>query len=90
MKINSKKVELKLNEYQEIYTIFKELSSAKNIPTFEQFKKNIDTFFELTFDAYVSNIGSKCEAIRKWIEYIGSEKVALDYFRGVDTWHAYT
>ena len=88
--MNSKKVELNLKEYQEIYTIFKKLSSAKNIHTFEQFKKNLDTFFELTFDAYVSNLGLKAEAIRKWIEFIGSKKVALEYFRTVYTWHAYT
>ena len=90
MYMNSKKVELKLNEYQEIYTIFKKIPSAKNIHTFEQFKKNVDTFFELTFDAFVSNMGSKVDAIIKWIKLIGSKEVALDYFRAVESWHAYT
>jgi len=88
--MNTKKVELKTSEYQEIYTIFKNLSKVKNIPTFEQFKEKLDMFFELTFDAYVGNMGSNAEAMIKWIEFMGSEKVALEYFRAVDDWNAYT
>jgi hypothetical protein len=88
--MNPKKVELKEYEYQEIYTIFKKLSKVKNIPTFEKFKENLDTFFELTYDAYVGNMGSNTEAMIKWIEFMGSEKVALEYFRAVDDWNAYT
>ena len=67
--MNPKKVELKEYEYQEIYTIFKKLSKVKNIPTFEKFKENLDTFFELTYDAYVGNMGSNTEAMIKWIEF---------------------
>ena len=88
--MNPKKVELKEYEYQEIYTIFKKLSKVKSIPTFEKFKENLDTFFELTYDAYVGNMGSNTEAMIKWIEFMGSEKVALEYFRAVDDWNAYT
>ena len=88
--MNSKKVELKEYEYQEIYTIFKKLSKVKNIPTFEKFKENLDTFFELTYDAYVGNMGSNTEAMIKWIEFMGSHKLALEYFKAVDNWHAYT
>lgn len=88
--MNSKKVELKEDEYQEIYNIFKKLSSTGKIPAFEEFKKNMDTFFQLTFDAYISNMGSKRKAFIKWVEFIGSKDIALDYFRAVDTWHAYT
>ena len=88
--MDTKKVELKECEYQEIYTIFKKLTTVKNIPTFEKFKENLDTFFELTYDAYVGNMGSNTEAMIKGIEYMGSEKVALKYFRAVDNWHAYT
>ena len=88
--MNSKKVELKTEEYQEIYTIFKKLTMPKNIPTFEQFKENLDMFFELTYDAYVGNMGSNAEAMIAWIEFMGSEKLALEYFRAVDDWNAYT
>ena len=88
--MSPKKVELKEYEYQEVYTIFKNLTTEKKIPTFEQFKKNLDTFFELTFDAYVRYGGGKSEAIRKWIEFMGSHKLALEYFKAVDNWHAYT
>ena len=88
--MNSKKVELKTEEYQEIYTIFKKLTTPKNIPTFEQFKENLDMFFELTYDAYVGYGGGTTEAMINWIEFIGSEKYALEYFRAVDNWNAYT
>jgi len=88
--MSPKKVELKEYEYQEVYTIFKEITTVKNIPTFEKFKENLDTFFELTYDAYVGNMGSNTEAMIKWIEFMGSEKVALEYFRAVDDWNAYT
>jgi len=88
--MNTKKVELKTSEYQEIYAIFKKLTTVKNIPTFEQFKEKLDMFFELTYDAYVGNMGSNTEAMIKWIEFMGSEKRALEYFRAVDNWNAYT
>ena len=88
--MSPKKVELKENEYQEVYTIFKKLTKVKIIPTFEQFKTNLDTFFELTYDAYFGFGGTKYEAIKKWIAYMGSHKLALEYFRAVDDWHAYT
>ncbi len=88
--MNSKKVELKETEYQEIYSIFKKLSTAIKIPTFEQFKEKLAMFFELTYDAYVGNMGSNSEAMIKWIEFMGSEKLALEYFRAVDNWNAYT
>jgi len=88
--MSPKKVELKEYEYQEVYTIFKKLTKAENIPPLELFKKNLDTFFELTYDAYFGFGGTKDKAIRKWIEYIGSHELALEYFRAVDSWHAYT
>ena len=88
--MSRKKVELKEHEYQEVFSIFKKLTIAKKILTFEQFKKNLDTFFELTYDAYVGYGGGKTEAITKWIEFIGSHECALEYFRAVDSWHAYT
>jgi hypothetical protein len=90
MKIKSKKVKLTEVEYKEIFDIFKKISLSGKIPTFEQFKINVDKFIEITIDAYVSNLGSKEKAIRKWKKYIGSNDVAYDYFRAVDTWHAYT
>ena len=92
MNNDSRKVKLKLEEYKEVFNIFKGLCSTKNFPTFKKFKKNLDTFFELTFDAYMGNMGSisNNEAMAKWIEFIGSKKVALDYFHAVDTWHPYT
>jgi hypothetical protein len=88
--MSPKKVELKEHEYQEVYIIFKKLTTTKNIPTFEQFKKNLDIFFELTYDAYVGYGGGTTEAMLNWIEFMGSEKLALEYFRAVDNWHAYT
>ena len=88
--MSPKKVELKEYEYQEVYIIFKNITTEKNIPTFEKFKENLDTFFELTYDAYVGNMGSNTEAMIKWIEFMGSEKVALEYFKAVDNWNAYT
>ena len=88
--MNPKKVKLKEYEYQEIYTIFKKLTTVKNIPTFEKFKENLDTFFELTYDAYVGYGGGTTEAMMKWIEFMGSEKIALEYLRAVDNWNAYT
>lgn len=88
--MNPKKVELKEYEYQEVYTIFKKLTTEKNIPPFELLKKKLDTFFELTYDAYVGYGGGKTEAIAKWIEFIGSHECALEYFRAVDSWYAYT
>jgi len=88
--MSSKKVELEEKEYQEVFTIFKELTTFKIIPTFEQFKKNLDTFFELTYDAYFGFGGTKYEAIKKWTDYMGSHELALEYFRAVDSWHAYT
>jgi len=88
--MSPKKVELKEEEYQEVYTIFKKLTTANDLPPIEQFKKNLDMFFELTYDAYVGNMGSNREAMTKWIEFMGSEKRALEYFRAVDNWHAYT
>ena len=88
--MSPKKVALKEYEYQEVYTIFKKLTTVKNIPPLELFKTNLDAFFELTYDAYFGFGGIKDEAIRKWIEYIGSHELALEYFRAVDSWHAYT
>jgi len=88
--MSPKKVELKEKEYQEVFTIFNKLSKTKKIPPFEQFKTNLDTFFELTYDAYVGYGGGKAEAIRKWEEYIGSHQLGLEYFKAVDSWHAYT
>ena len=91
--MSPKKVELKEEEYQEVYTIFKKLTTAENIPPIEVFKKNLDVFFELTYDAYFGlgdKFISKDEAFTKWIKFIGSEKRALEYFRAVDDWNAYT
>ncbi len=85
-----KKVEFTEKEYKEIYIIFTEISKSQNIPNFEEFKRNVDKFIELTFDAYISNMGLKYEAFEKWIDYIGSEDIAFDYFKAVDSWHAYT
>ena len=85
-----KKVDLKEVEYLEVYAIFKKLTTAKNIPPIELFKKNLDVFFDLTYDAYVGSMGSNKEAMLNWIEFLGSEKLALEYFRAVDDWHAYT
>ncbi len=39
--MSPKKVELKEEEYQEVYTIFKKLTTAENIPPIEVFKKNL-------------------------------------------------
>lgn len=91
--MNNKKVELKEYEYQEVYSIFKKLTTAKKIPTFDLFKINLDTFFELTYDAYFGlgdKFISKDEAFTKWIKFMGSRELALEYFRAVDDWHAYT
>jgi len=91
--MSSKKVELSEKEYQEVFTIFKKLTTAKEIPPYEQFKKNLDTFFELTYDAYMGlgdKFISKDEAITKWIKFMGSRELSLEYFRAVDSWHAYT
>ncbi|MFX1568940.1 MAG: hypothetical protein ACFFCV_11310 [Promethearchaeota archaeon] len=74
----------------EIYQILKEISKPHIIPNFDKFKKNIDKFIELTFDAYISNIGSKDEAFMKWVKFIGSRELASKYFRAVDAWNAYT
>jgi len=49
----------------------------------------VDKFIELTLDAYISGIGSRREATKKWIDYIGSEDIAHYYFRAVDSWNAY-
>ena len=89
-KKQEKKVEFTEKEYKEIYNIFTEISKSQIIPNFEEFKRNVDKFIELTFDAYISNMGSKYEAFVKWIDYIGSEVVAIDYLRAIDSWHAYT
>ena len=80
--MNSKKVEFTEKEYREMFQIFLIRAKYKSFPIFEEFKKNVDN--------YISNIGSKDEAIKKWIDYIGSEELALDYFRTIDSWHAYT
>ncbi len=88
--MSSKKVDLKEFEYQEVFTIFKKLTTTKTIPSLEQFKNNLDTFFELTYDAYVGYGGGTTEAMLNWIEFMGSEKLALEYFRAVDNWHPYT
>ena len=88
--MSPKKVELKEYEYQEVYTIFKKLTKAKNIPHLELFKTNLNMFFELTYDAYVGYGGGRAEAITKWKKFIGSHQLALEYFRAVDSWHAYT
>ena len=88
--MNSKKVEFTEKEYREMFQIFLIRAKYKSFPIFEEFKKNVDKFIELTLDTYISNIGSKDEAIKKWIDYIGSEELALDYFRTIDSWHAYT
>lgn len=90
MIMSPKKVELKEEEYQEVYTIFKKLTTAESIPPIEVFKKNLDVFFELTYDAYVGSMGSNKEAMANWIDFMGSEKCAIEYFRAVDNWHAYT
>ncbi len=55
--MNSKKHEFRGEEYKEIFEIFKEISKSENIPTFEEFKRNVDKFIELTLDAYISYIG---------------------------------
>ncbi len=88
--MSTKKVELKEYQYQEVYSIFKKLTTAKKIPTFDLFKKNLDTFFELTYDAFFGLGGIKHEAIMKWEEFIGSHQLGLEYFKAVDSWHAYT
>lgn len=91
--MNSKKVNLKEEEYQEVFTIFKELTTATKLPAYEQFKKNLDTFFELTYDAYLGlgdKFISRKEAMTNWINFMGSRELALEYFRAVDDWHAYT
>ena len=88
--INLKLHEFREKEFMEIFEIFKKKSKSEKIPTFEEFKRNVDKFIELTIDAYISNMGSKREAIQKWIDYIGSEDIAHDYFRAVDSWNAYT
>ena len=85
-----RKVEFIEKEYKEIYKIFTEISKSQNIPNFEEFKRNVDKFIELTFDAYVSNIGFKDEAFKKWVNYIGSRVIASNYFKSIDYWHAYT
>lgn len=85
-----KKVEFTEKEYKEIFEIFTKTSKSENIPNYEEFKINIDKFIELTFDAYISNIGSKDKAFIKWVEYIGSRDIASDYFKAVDKWNAYT
>ncbi len=84
------KVEFKEKEYEEIFEIFTEILKSKNIPKFKEFKRNVDKFIELTYDAYVSNIGLKHEAFIKWADYIGSDNIALDYFKAIDSWNAYT
>ncbi len=89
-KNRERKVEFVEKEYKEIYMIFTEMSKSQNIPNFEEFKKNVDKFIEITFDAYISNMGSKDEAYEKWVNYIGSRVIAIDYFKAVDRWHAYT
>jgi len=85
-----KKVELKEEEYLEVYTIFKKLTTTESIPPIEVFKKNLDVFFELTYDTYVGSMDSNKEAMANWIDFMGSEKRALEYFRAVDNWNAYT
>lgn len=87
--MSPKKVELKKYEYQEVYAIFKKLTKAENVPPIELFKSNLDTFFELTYNAYFGLGGMQDEAIKKWIEYIGSHELALEYFKIVDSWLAY-
>ena len=88
--MNSKKVEFTEKEYREIFQIFLIRAKYESFPIYEEFKRNIDKFIELTLDAYISGIGSRDEAIKKWIDYIDSEELALDYFRTIDSWHAYT
>ncbi len=85
-----KKWEFTEKEYMEIYQIFKKISRPENIPTFDRFKLNIDKFIELTYDAYIPNIGSKDEAFIKWVNFFGNREIASSYFRAVDSWHAYT
>lgn len=85
-----KKEKLTEEKYREIYNIFKKISISRTNHTFEQFKSNLDKFFELTIDAYVGGEGSRDVAISKWIYFIGSDDIAMDYFRAVDTWHAYS
>ncbi|TKJ19802.1 MAG: hypothetical protein CEE43_14465 [Promethearchaeota archaeon Loki_b32] len=85
-----KKVEFTEKEYMEIYHIFIKISKPQIIPNFDKFKTNIDKFIEITYDAYIPNIGSKDEAFIKWVQYIGSRDLASKYFKAVDTWNAYT
>ena len=74
----------------ELNSIFKKVTTAESIPPIEVFKKNLDMFFELTYDAYVGGMGSNREAMENWIDFMGSETRALEYFRTVDNWNAYT
>ena len=85
-----KKIEFTEKEYMEIYHIFIKISQPQIIPNFDKFKKNIDKFIEITYDAYIPNIGSKDEAFIKWVQYIGSRDIASKYFKAVDAWNAYT
>ncbi|UCC21139.1 MAG: hypothetical protein JSV62_07650 [Promethearchaeota archaeon] len=86
----NKKVEFKEKEYMEIYEIFLRITKLDNITSLEVFKRNLDKFIEITFDAYISNIGSKDIAFMKWVQFIGSRDLASDYFKAVDSWNAYT
>ena len=72
-----KKWEFTEKEYMEIYQIFKKISRPENVPTFDRFKLNIDKFIELTYDAYIPNIGSKDEAFIKWVNLLVIEKLPV-------------
>ena len=64
MIMSPKKVDLKESEYQEVYAIFNKLFTAESILPIELFKKNLDIFFDLTFDSYAAgNMGSNKEAM---------------------------
>ena len=79
-------------EYGKHYKQFVILAKKHKVKVhdYEQFKKHLDKFIELTFDAYILGEGSRIAAWNKWRKYIGSLEMANIYFEAVDNTHPYT
>jgi hypothetical protein len=54
------------------------------------FACNVVKFFDYTFDAYISGIGSRTVAYAHWVNHIGNEFEARLFFDAVDSVESYT
>jgi hypothetical protein len=73
--------------YNQWFAAYQRLGGAKD---YDSFCKSVQTFFDLTQDAYISGIGSRRQAWNKWVTACGDRAEARLVFDAVDAVTAYT